>query len=317
MSRKLSAAVAALAVAGGVYFTGDTAKASNMGFKLERAFTFQPSGAVRYLNNYFMCYPLFNGLADTARSTGSGDKCAGPADSVTDATDAICDMFTDRATCGTCDFTMTNVNTVTCQTEPYKAVKNTLGLNFVGNPLFGAGTLTLNDPLQRDKGYLIQVTGAVANPPQNRAVIVGSYDPSYLGRTISAATCKAAIVGLPYHGMYRKISEVLCGLAGPDPANGQGDFLDANGDTIPDGPAASRTCPNGIYDPVSGKRVTMQTYDNVPGRPTSGQFVPFFAERNALGLQFTGTNFDLTPGDAYTVALQPGYQDRLLFPPHF
>lgn len=313
MSRKLTAAVVALALAGGVYFTVGTAEASNMGFKLERSFTYVPQPG--YRNIYYQSSPLFPGLADTARGTGSGDRCAGPPDGMLDLNDLICDEFTDRGTCSNCSFGALNLNTTTCQIEPLVATKNVLGLNFQGTSLPGGHQL--NEDPQRALGYQINVTGQAASPPQNHAVIVGSHDPSFAGLPISVATCARVIVGIPYHTMYRRACEIGCGLAN-DPSG----FPDADGNTVPDGSASAAVCPDGIFDTVSGKAISIITYDNEPGNNegatnTDTQFITWTIQRNILGMQFSGLNFALKPGEGYVISLSNGHNTTTLLPPHF
>ena len=65
----------------------------------------------------------------------------------------------------------------------------------------------------------------------------------------------------------------------------------------------------GLFDPVSGVSVTTQSFSN--------GFVGRSAFDAAGTVRFIGTNFDLTPGDAYLFNMNTGYADRLWLPPHF
>ena len=76
MSRRLLSTAAALMLAGGVYLSAGTAEASNMGFKLERSFSFV-TGAQ---NLYLVSFPLFPGLGDVSDGAGcsdAGESCRG------------------------------------------------------------------------------------------------------------------------------------------------------------------------------------------------------------------------------------------------
>jgi hypothetical protein len=161
----------------------------------------------------------------------------------------------------------------------------------------GAFTEELTTPANREVGYFVNAFKAAPDPDlENRAVIVGSHDPSWAGKMIER-TCPLAVLSLPYHTMYRTAAEVLCGLEGID-------WVDDNMDGKPD------TCDQGLYDPVSGVGATVQTLVNGVG----GQGYQAF---NPGTLLFVGTNFDLTPGDGYVFNMNDGYQPRRWNPPHF
>lgn len=300
MSRKLTAAVVALALAGGVYLGSGTAQASNMGFKLERDFAFV-SG---FKNIYYVSYPLFNGLGDIAAPGTNNNRCLNTPDGVVDANDAVCDLFTDRGTCTTCSLAISKLNTATCQFETVKADKNAiLGVVFQGT------AWRMDQDPNRDIGYLVNVANGTGSPaPTNRAVIVGSHDPSWTGLTVSVASCPRTYISVPYHTMYQKAAEILCGLENTD-------WVDANGDGKPD------TCPNGIFDNTSGKRVTVTTFDNVVGNNefpnTDNAFIVYSCEKVLGNLVFSGSNFSLNPGEGYLVNLLTGYGNRTFLPPHF
>jgi len=287
MSRRLLSTALALVMAGGVYLCTGTAEASNMGFKLERSFSYTTGAR----NLYLVSFPLFNGLGDV--SDGAG--CAA-GDGIVNANDALCDLATDRdSSAGGALMTIQRLNESSCLFEGRTILK--VGANF---SFIGGFTDELTTPTNREVGYFINVNKNPADPDlENRAVIVGSHDPSWAGKMVSRA-CPFTILNLPYHTMYRSANEILCGLKGVDwnPSD------PGNPDSDPD------TCDAGLYDPVSGVSVTTQTFDNASGYAGRSAF-------NAGGVRFIGTNFDLTPGDAYLFNMNTGYQDRLWLPPHF
>jgi hypothetical protein len=322
MSRRFSAATLALLVAGGVYLSGGPAAASNMGFKLERDFAAYgpPAQSRTFLGQYYVSFPLFNGLADIANSDTSviGNPCdltGRAADMTINADDALCDMWTSRQG----QMSMTRFTLSTCQFQ---------SRTLVNDPLFGivaAGAFTL---ALQDSGTEIDADAYAINVPfdptlgtvSNRAVIVGSHDPSYAGQTLALPTCAGPwvpFINLPYHTMYREVDEVLCGLRG----------VDWNLDV---GTGAPDQCDNGIFaNPPgapgdipgtgSGVQISLFTYDNNPdNNGTDNSFV----SRNVImdplfGLTFGGRTFDLTPGDGYVVALTPGHSPTLWLSPHF
>jgi hypothetical protein len=305
MSRKLFAATLALTVAGGVYMTAGSAQASNMGFKLERNFAVVPT----FQNIHMVSFPLFNGMGDVADSSfpGPTSKCVGDAggpvagDGIVNSTDAICELYTDRTVRSS--FNFARFNRDTCLFEVNGAANGFSGLTF-GGTIFA---------LERDAGQFITVASPVAPPPQNRAVIVGSHDPSYTGRQIRvpASNCipRIDIINLVYHSMYKRANEPLCGLEGID-------WQDLNADGNPD------TCTAGIFDGLAGHLIALQTFDNIPDssvETVDNQFTPRTVTRSGLTgqLQFGGSNFALTPGDAYIVAIPPAHVTTTFVSPHF
>jgi hypothetical protein len=293
MSRRLISTALAIMLAGGVYLSAGTAEASNMGFKLERSFAWQ-AGAK---NLYFVSFPLFNGLGDISDGTG----CSGT-DGLINANDALCDFTTDRDTQTSGGLmTIQHLNEMTCSYEGRSIIKTPTGLQFIG-----AFQSELTTPENREVGYYINVGKNVPTDPdpENRSVIVGSHDPSWAGKMIQRR-CPLTVLNLPYHTMYRTANEILCGLEGVD-------WVDADSDGNPDtcGDAGS---PGGLYDPVSGLSVTTQTIVPGPG----GGFQGRSAFKAGSVVRFIGTNFDLTPGDAYLFNMPTGYNDRLWGPPHF
>jgi len=318
MSRKLTAATLALTLAGGVYMTAGSAQASNMGFKLERSFAVvreNPSvPASTFLNIYQVAFSLFNGLGDVADANHTGptptSKCigdpGGPAagDGVINSYDAVCDLFTDRLLNNGNSFNFSRFNRDTCLFEASFAAKGFPGVTFGGTPFV----------LERDAGFWITVQATSPTPPQNRAVIVGSHDPSYTGRQIRVpavpCTPRVDLIAPPYHSMYKFAYEVFCGLEGLDwvdttPADGNPD-----------------TCTRGIFD--GAHLIALQTFDNVNDDSTTtldnlmnAATVTFSAIPPPGGNRFAGVNFALTPGDGYQVSISPNHITTTFISPHF
>jgi hypothetical protein len=290
MSRRLLSTALALVMAGGVYLAAGNAEASNMGFKLERSFSFI-TGAQ---NLYFVSFPLFNGLGDVSDNT----SCTG-SDGIVNASDALCDLATSKDTsAGGGLMTMQKLDEGSCLLQGRTLLK--VGANF---QFVGGFTEELTTAGNREIGYIINVNKNAADPDlENRAVIVGSHDPSWAGKMVSR-TCPYSILNLPYHTMYRTANEVLCGLQG----------VDWNPSDPGDPGSDPDACDAGLFDPVSGVSVTVQTFVNEVG----GGFRGRTAFSVAGTPRFVGNNFDLTPGDAYLFNMNTGYQDRLWLPPHF
>jgi hypothetical protein len=286
---------------GGVYFvSAPSADASNMGFKLERAF--EVHDGLR--NFYFVSFPLFNGLSDTADSGNSSDPCGGPPDGDINADDAICDLWTDRdSSMGGSGFTIQKFDTSTCLYVARTGVKVS-PTNFF---FTGGFTAPIDSGVNREIGYLCNVARGPADPPiENRAVIVGSHDPSFAGHPVdTAGGCLQDIINVPYHTMYRQANEILCGLETVD-------WVDDDGDGAPD------TCPNGIYDINSGpgQGATAQTFDNDPASPTANLYVARTVVNLGTSLRFLGSNFDLRPGEGYPINMAAGTSSVFLSP-HF
>jgi len=336
MSRKLTLVALAMAVAGGVYLSGAPAHASNMGFKLERNFRVERdavSGAA-FQNLYWLSFPLFNGLGDTAHTVGDGvhtNKCVGDSDpafpgqpvgdGIINADDAICDLWSGRLRvggCPQCIFTISHFVNDQCFESARSA-----SFTFTGNIAFGG---TFIQPLNREEGYKIIVGAQAPNTVNNNAVVVGSHDPSYAGQTIHVfCSPQQYWLNLPYHTMYQHADEVLCGLFGTG-----NDWVDDNNNTTGAPPSDGKpdTCPNGVYDNVtvhnSSYALTLQTFDNVldgtgPGGTNSDNtFLNRTISFNFTGIQYTGVSFNLIPGDAYQLLLpRAGHADTLWLTPHF
>lgn len=334
MTRRTWSAVLALSLAGGVYLTAQSAQASNMGFKLERNFDYLRTSAAgnRPLPNiYWMSFPLFNGLGDVADGVtlnpvtnqpyknvcvGDSNGPPGPAgDGNIDALDAVCDMWTDRNNPSGGGFAFSYYNNVTCSVGAIAAARRFNLPDFlqsIQQNFPPAGT-----DLWTDRGYQIAIShdqNPAAGDPRNRAVIVGSHDPSFTGRTISfSRTCGTAaarvdLVSVWYHTMYRNSAEILCGLEGVA-------WTDGNGDTIPD------TCTGGIFDDQLGPQHSISVSTVKNDDPAVGGIagvVPQAARRTALGFTLVPpTPFDLKPGEGYLLAIGAQHVDTVLRIPHF
>lgn len=333
MTRRTWSAVLALSLAGGVYLAAQSVQASNMGFKLERNFdalTSQAPGNPLLRNTYWVSVPLFNGLGDVAdkvaldngvpyKNVCVGDPSGPPGpggDGDIDAFDFACDTWTGRNAPSGGAYGLSYYNSASCSVGSITA-----GIRF-GQPDFGQSRATNFPPpgtdLWTDIGYQINIgqPNRALGLPVNRAVIVGSHDPSFTGHTIHySTTCGTSaarldLVAIPYHTMWQNSIEILCGLEGVA-------WVDGNGDTIPD------TCNGGIFDDQLGPThsISVSTFMNsdpaVPGG-VSG-IVPQAARRVAvLGFQLAPpTPFPLIPGEAYLVGIGSAHIDTILRSPHF
>lgn len=327
MSRRLTVAALALAVAGGVYMTGGPAEASNMGFKLERDFAAigPPANARVFRGIYYVSGPLFNGLADIADSSGGGPMgpCTGTGDGVVNAADAGCDWWTSRQ--GT--MIIERFISDNCSFESYGLTYDPLFMTVVAN---GSPFVLQNPGTQiDDDGYRV-IVPFEGTPLSNQAVIVGSHDPSYAGFTLAIppSNCRPnrPIINLPYHTMYTQSDEILCGLEGSawvDVVNNSDGSAGADGS--PD------TCPSGIYPdlnsvpPGSGSQVILETFDNVAdSSPDDNSYISRAVTFDTLFnvLVFSGARYNLTPGDAYHVTLDhdlspPEHTPTVFLSPHF
>lgn len=316
MTRKLCATTLALALVGGVYLAAQPAAASNMGFKLER--DFEVIDGFRGL--YYVSFPLFNGLGDVATSTvlaGNMSPCVGdvggPAmgDGIVDGVDAACDLWTSRL--GT--FNISRYNHAACAFE-------TLTLN---SSLFGIAVSSETlAPLPTDEAFQVNVPAELTSiGAQNQAVIVGSHDPSYAGRTLqdnAACGLDIALINVPYHTMYQRSGEILCGLEGVDwilgVPGGRAGPIDPAGD--PTSNAEPAVCPNGIFDGTT--LVNVLTFDNEnDGLGADNQFIVSSVEDTGIfGLAFVNfPGYDLVPGDGYLVRMTPGHGPSTFLSPHF
>jgi hypothetical protein len=336
MTRRTWSAVLALSLAGGVYLAAQSAQASNMGFKLERDFDAKSTAAPGnrlLLNTYWVAVPLFDGLGDVANAVAlnpagqlyanvcvgdpTGPPAAGGGDGNIDAFDFVCDTWTDRNNPSGGAISMQYYDSATCSIGAISA--NRLPFN---SPNFGGSRATNFPPagtdLWTDIGYQISVlqTNRALGDPRNRAVIVGSHDPSFTGHTIHfSTTCGTAaarvdLVAIPYHTMYVSSDEVFCGLEGVA-------WVDVSpADGLPD------TCTGGIFDDQVGAAhsITLSTFEN--GDPALGQGSGIRSQicRRVPPGGFSLnpiTPFDLIPGEAYLVGIGSAHVDTILRSPHF
>jgi hypothetical protein len=270
-----------------------------MGFKLERSFSFEDS----FRNFYYVSFPLFNGLGDIADSA-LGYPCdfaGGPGDGVINADDAICDMWTDRGlSMGGAAFTIQKIDTATC------SLVGRTGLVTSRDNYFFTGGFTedITTGENRERGYNVVVAKGNSDPfLENRAVIVGSHDPSFGGHDFVTTGCRRDIISVAYHTMYRTVDEILCGLESVD--------------WDPDGSGNPDACLNGIYNDGAGLGTTVQRYDNDPASMTPNRFVGRTVFNPGGGLFFLGPDFQLTPGDAYLVNWEAAADPQRFVQPHF
>lgn len=318
MTRKLFGAALAMALAGGVYLSAaPTAQASNMGFKLEREFA--PVQGFR--NIFYVSFPLFNGLGDVGSATGTvgcvGDAGVTP-DGVISAIDALCDLWTDSSG----QFTLARYDITRCSFQTCSGVRSPFGVSY---PNCDAAT-GWADPLPRDESFQVQQTWP-GSAVSNSAVIVGSHDPSFTGRTLQPnASCRPdlqlALINLPYHTMYQNALEVLCGLKTVDWTDTDGDgtpeWIDVDGDTTPD------PCPNGIWD--GANPIAVLWPDNVdddsgPAGTDTDNLTIVCSVRAGFGgapLFPDGTAcYDLIPGEGYVVQMNIAHTGTIFRSPHF
>lgn len=306
MSRMRTVATA-LALAGGVYCLGaGTAQASNMGFKLERSFDLIRNATTGrpQQNIYWLSQPLFNGLGDVGVSDANGlngccvgfGTCAATGDGRIESIDAVCEYWTAKSDLPTAGaFQWTYYDRETCLKRSYT------GAVAGGRMVFSGPSLALD----REVGYQIVIgtnTAGTASPV-NRAIVVGSHDPGFAGRTIRpGATCTQQIqqdlLNLPYHTMYRTSDEILCGLEGTD--------------WTPDVNGNPATCPNGLFD--GARSLQVEWFENNSGASLPrGRTVSFVGTR----LLFNGAEFDLVPGEAYRLSLNAAQTPKTWLSPHF
>ena len=107
---------------------------------------------------------------------------------------------------------------------------------------------------------------------------------------------------MPPHVRYGKATELLCGEEGVD---WQPD-VDGNPDR----------CDAGLFDPSNGAAVTVTTFNNEPATPNENLFLARSVFATPGGeLRFLGPDYDVKPGEAYLMAMAPGYEDRVFLPP--
>jgi hypothetical protein len=341
-----------------VYLEAAPAAASNMGFKLEREFKLEEDDLNRlYQNLYYVSFPLFNGLdpnlANTAASNGNkcvndpgsalaGDEGPTVGDDFLNADDALCDLWTSRD--GKMDISHWIPNDAVgapatgagCSPEVRTAENTSFGVRFTGT--FTGHTSALVPIAAKDwrtdeyRGVAYQINvgdrrGTASPLHLNRAVIVGSHDPSFAGRAIESVCIPAReFLNVPYHTMYRTADEILCGLGPPS-----GDWVDVvlNASGNPGSDGMPDTCPNGVFDETAprGYQISIQTFDNVKdgSLPPGGGTIPSdntsmgrIANLNSFGfLIFSGPNFNLIPGEGYRLNIPQSHTSTLWRSPHF
>ncbi|MEM7249557.1 MAG: hypothetical protein AAF533_29890, partial [Acidobacteriota bacterium] len=256
-------------------------------------------------NFFFLAYPLWNGLPDvgTEAPRGPGEvPCASLAvggaefvpDGIITLADVLCDTWTMLP-----ELTGTELASVQ-YVDPTDCSWQALALS--RTPFFGAsfgGALGVELASIREQGLLLQFTQSVAGV--NRPVIVGSHDPSYIGRELSdAVTCGRAIINPHYHSLYESTTEIFCGLEGVD-------WLDVDVDGNPD------DCEGGVYG-GSGEQYALQTYVNRPGD---------FGFRAAVLSDFLGfivlpsAPIPLQPGHAYLLSMGRAASPQTFIQPHY
>jgi hypothetical protein len=330
MTRRIWSAALALTLAGGVYLAGAPAQASNMGFKLERDFDYlrlSSAGNRGRINIYYVAFPFFNGMGDVANTGATNaNKCVGDSDGpaagdgIINADDAVCELWQARATAATTppgSFAFSYFDTGTC------SIVTRLARVVLGRVQFSLTPFPSTGDLDTAIGYQVNVgVSSGTNPDQrNRAVIVGSHNPSYAGKTIAytptcgtggppccnaASAARIELVSLVYHTMYRTSVDILCGLQGVD-------WPDANNDNIPD----DGSCPNGISDGSHTIAVTTVKNEDSATGGTNGYVSQ--SARYVLGrLTLTPvTPFALVPGDAYQINIPAGHITTTFLSPHF
>jgi hypothetical protein len=327
MTRKIWSAALALSLAGGVYMAG-SANASNMGFKLERDFDFKRNAANQraLLNVYYVSLPNFNGLGDVANSTGAGGSnfCVGDpggpvaGDGEINSHDAVCDWWTARPVRETAgSFQLISIDAANCSTFLVTGRWGLSGPTIQGTVFPPAGT-----DLWTDRGYQVNIApGLAGNPdPRNRAVIVGSHDPSFAGQllhysmTCGTAAGRADLITVPYHTMLQEPVEILCGPRGIA-------WQDVDNNWRPDDTSPAG-CAGGIFDGTRTAQVIAAKNDDPSLGGVSG-FVPQLARLSGFPPNQTVSivppdpPFHLIPGESYRVPLLLGQTDKIFLSPHF
>jgi hypothetical protein len=327
MTRKIWSAALALSLAGGIYMAG-SASASNMGFKLERDFDHLLNSATQrpLLNVYYVSLPNFNGMGDVADSSvaAGANPCVGdpggPAagDGEINSHDAVCDWWvarSNRLTAGS--FQLITIDPSICTSFPVTGRFGVSGPTIQGTPFPPAGT-----DLWTDRGYQVNVgPSAPGNaPPRNRAVIVGSHDPSFAGQLLHFSTnCgtaagRADFITVPYHTMYQEPVEILCGLRGLH-------WQDVDNNWRPDDTSPAG-CAGGIFDGTITAQVIAAKNDDPSLGGVSG-FVPQsarlsgFPPNQTVSIVPPDPPFHLIPGESYRVPLLLGQTDKIFLSPHF
>lgn len=349
MTRRIWSAALALSMAGGVYLTSVPAQASNMGFKLERDVDYRVNtGGTPLQNIYWVSVPYFNGLGDLANTLATNtNKCVGEtggplaADGWINVDDVLCDWWQSRITApgapaGT--FSVTYFKRSDCIPATRNAVFRFGAPNFSGD-IFpvddGDPDPSNNTDLWTDIGYQVNLAAPVGSTPTNRIIVVGSHDPAFAGHSVVATAdcavtggtppCCAAtapqrdIVAVPYHTMYRKAVELLCGLEGTDWVDDgrRADGITTAGTAGDARPDHVDECDTSIFDGTNSMASSMFFNDEV----TNGVKTCTVALRFG-NISWTACpdnqNFDLVPGEGYLLNISQTHATTTTFlSPHF
>jgi hypothetical protein len=267
---------------------------SNMGFRLQTSLD-DLSSRPDNPSHFLVSVPFFFGLEDIADASLADpcDVASGAGDGVVDARDLLCSWWTSR----------NGSMTVSRRDDDAQIWQSLTARRDAGGQveLFGDWT----QPLVPREAYVVTVSGGTIN----QITITGSHDPSAPCRDIALAPGGGPtrlVYNLVYHTMFQHLDEILCGLANVD-------WVDANGDTLPD------DCPAGVFDNASGAPMTLTAIDHRPASPTYGQEVSRRVERDVLNgdLVFSGDNISLIPGEAYLVDFEAPHSGTQACQPHF
>lgn len=158
------------------------------------------------------------------------------------------------------------------------------------------------------------VAVSVSPPPGqasivNEAIIAGAHDSSAPGQLVAlppGSTTAQFLLNVPYHTMYQRMVELLCGLEDVD-------WNDGDADGWPD------TCEGGLFDDVTGSRVEVGGFD--PSAPPSSPdgFVALSVRRDAATgeLVFEGTDGDVSVAHAYLARIEAPHSGATFLSPHF
>jgi hypothetical protein len=249
----------------------------------------------------------------------------GPAagDGLINGDDFLCDVWTSR----TLNMQARYYDQVTC--NPIGRTAQVVGasrISFVGTPFAIPVDANADGTPDPGVGYVFLIASTPGGPsPTNRAVVVGSHDPSFPGHVVNySPTCAGAprrhLVSIPYHTMLQNAVEVLCGLEGVD-------WLDDGvgggtaGDGLPDVPSDCQPATGAIFDGQLGQfhALQIQTYVNEVGQPSGKTGLTVSVARVGASdrLNVSGTNFALRPGDAYLLNLGRDHVTTTFRSPHF
>lgn len=265
---------------------------SNMAFRIE--LNLFSSASVEYPANHLVSLPLEWNPPDVAGGADSW-PCDDAGDGEATLDEALCELWTSVDALSDARFTVEALD------RSLEAFVARVGERVGGGPPGASGsTAPLSDTVGAGAALSVRVEGDVADNP---VVIVGSHDPDFGGYLLSSPADRGSfhLLSVPYHTRYRTADEILCGIRDED-------WYELDGDGIPD------SCPNGVFDPVSGGHATVARIQNDPitGAATMGRQV-----FDSGSLLFVGSNFDLVPGEGIIVYLPRGYAERPFLPPTY